>query len=116
MPKAVRAKSKISVWTQSRGYQVLKREQNARKYGVFRGLEKTTKHCTFGLIRGYLREKAPRNNIKTLKQTFWKQLVGDPGGPSEVSLNGCFGHIFAYLFTIFHFRAINIMLKQSRET
>jgi len=71
MPKAVTAKSKISVRTQSRGYQVQKREQNPRKYGVFKALEKTTKHCTFGLISGYFREKAPRNNMKTLQQTFW---------------------------------------------
>jgi len=95
MPKAVRAKSKISVWTQSRGYQVQKREQNARKYGVFKGLEKTTKHCTFGLVKGYLRGKAPRNNIKTLKQTFWMHYHQEAtcGGP-----RGGFGSFTEWVF------------------
>jgi len=97
MPKAVTAKSKFSVWTQSRGYQVQKREQNARKYSVFKGLEKTTKHCTFGLIRGYLREKAPRNNTKTLKQTFWMHfyLEATCGGP-----RGAFGSFTELVFCL----------------
>jgi len=106
MPKAVRAKSKISVWTQSRGYQVQKREQNARKYGIFRGLEKTTKHCTFGLIKGYLREKVPRNNIKTSKQTFWMHFhleatCGWPRGPFGSFTEWVFwSHICVFIYDI----------------